>query len=269
MQEFSVRTSHRPRPMPTGRWAVTQRWNDLLYAHWPVAADQLTARLPAGLEADTFEGKAWLGVVPFWMDRIKVRGIPPFPGVLNFPALNVRTYVREQRTGATGVYFFSLDASNLFAVGLARVFYHLPCHWSQMQITQRAEREFSFYSRRRLTNPPAIFNVRYRGLGPTRKLAELRAGTLEHFLMERSSLFSRNHNGEPVRSNLHPVPWPLEEAEAEIEQNGLADAIGIKLPNQEPVLHYARRLALYIWPAERVRPLLATRPVTVAATPTG
>jgi hypothetical protein len=75
--------------------------------------------------------------------------------------------------------------------------------------------------------------------------------------------------GQTVRSNLHHIPCPLEEAEAEIEQNGLAEAIGIQLPDLEPVLHYSRRLAIYIWPAELVRPALARRPVTVAVTPSG
>jgi uncharacterized protein YqjF (DUF2071 family) len=248
---------------------MTQRWNDLLYAHWPVAADEVAARLPKGLEPDLFSGSAWLGIVPFWMDRIKFRGAPPIPGVLNFPALNLRTYVRDRQTGTPGFYFFSLDASNLIAVLLARGLYRLPCHWAEMQIEQRAEREFSFDSRRRFSLQSAAFSVRYRGLGPTRKLAECRSGTLEYFLMERTSLFSGNSDGETVRSILHPVPWPLEEAEAVIERNSLAEALGMHLPDQQPVLHYARRLALYIWPTERVRPMLATRPVTVAATPSG
>jgi uncharacterized protein YqjF (DUF2071 family) len=114
---------------------------------------------------------------------------------------------------------------------------------------------------------PVIFTARYRGLGPTRKLVEGRTGTLEHFLMERSCLFTRNRAGAPVKANLHHVPGPLEEAEAEIERNDLAESIGIELPESAPVLHYSRRLALYIWPTELVRPALTARPVTVAATP--
>jgi uncharacterized protein YqjF (DUF2071 family) len=114
-----------------------------------------------------------------------------------------------------------------------------------------------------------VFKARYRGLGPTRKLAEIRSGTLEYFLTERYCLFTRNRAGQPIRTNFHHVPWPLEEAEAEIEQNDLPATIGISLSDQEPVLHYSRRLAVYIWPAELVRPVLAARPVTVAVTPSG
>ena len=269
MKEYLVRTSHRPRPLPPGRWAMTQRWNDLLFAHWPVPAASIAALLPEGLEVDTFEGSAWLGIVPFWLDRIKIRGVPPIPGARQFPDLNLRTYVRDQDTKTQGVYCFSLDASNLLAVAAARAFYYLPYHWAEMRLEQKSEREFSFYSRRRFARPQVVFKARYRGLGPTRKLAENRMGTLEYFFTERSCLFSRNRAGQAIRTNLHNVPWPLEEAEAEIECNDLASAIGIRLPDRAPVLHYSRRLAVYIWPAERVRPALATGPVTVAVTPMG
>ena len=269
MKEYLVRTSHRPRPLPSGRWMMTQRWNDLLFAHWPVPASSIAPLLPEGLEVDTYQGSACLGVVPFWLDRIKMRGMPPIPGMRNFPDMNVRTYVRDEYTRTPGVYFFSLDASNLLAVAVAHTFFNLPYHWAEMSLDQTSEREFSFYSRRRFSSQPVIFKARYRGLGPTRKLAESNSGTLEYFLLERSCLFTCNRAGHAVRANLHHVPWPLEEAEAEIERNDLAEAIGIQLPDQEPVLHYSRRLAVYIWPAELVRPALAARPVTVAATPSG
>lgn len=269
MQQFRFRTSHRPRPLPSGRWAMTQRWNDLLFAHWPVPVTQMAAVLPDWLEVDAYQGSAWLGVVPFWLDRIKIRGVPQVPGARSFPDLNLRTYVRDQFTGTPGVYCFSLDASNLLAVTVARLYYQLPYYWSEMRLEQRSEREFAFYSRRRLSSRQVIFNVRYRGLGPSSKLAEHRTGSFEHFMTERSCLFSSNRAGQPIRADLHYVPWPLEEAEAEIERNDLAASIGLTQPDVKPVLHYSRRLAVYVWPRTLVRPSLATRPVTVAVTPSG
>ena len=267
MHEFQLRMSQKPRPLPSGRWAMTQRWNDLLFAHWPVAASQLSPLLPEGLLVDTYQGSAWVGVVPFWMDRVKLRGIPSMPGARSFPELNLRTYVRDQYTGVQGVYFFSLDARNLLAVGIARIFYHLPYYWAQMNLEQRSEREFDFYSRRLWSKKPVIFRARYRGLGPTRKLAESRPGSLEYFLTERYTLFSHNGAKQLVRANVHHVPWPLEEAEAEIERNDLPASLGINLPKTDPVLHYSRRLAVYIWPAELVRPAMAGRQVTAEAAP--
>jgi hypothetical protein len=247
---------------------MTQRWNDLLYAHWPVPAKSIEALLPEWLEADTFQGSAWLGAVPFWLDRIKIRGVPPIPGLRHFPDLNLRTYVRDRFTGTPGFHCFSVDSNNLIAVAAAHLVYHLPYCLAEMRLETRSEREFAFYSRRRFSRRQVIFKACYRGLGPSSKTAEVRAGTFERFIAERNCVFSTNRSGEPIRANLHHVPWPLEEAEAEIERNDLAAAVGIELPNMEPVLHYSRRLALYIWPAELLRPALAARPVPATATPT-
>jgi uncharacterized protein len=268
MREYLVRTSHKPRPLPPGRWAVTQRWNDLLFAHWPVPASTLAGLLPEWLQPDTHQGSAWLGAVPFWLDRIRIRGVPPLPGIRNFPDLQLRTYVRDQYTGTPGVYSFSFDASNLLAIAVARTLYHLPYYWAEMRFEQRTEREFAFSSSRHFAKRQVNFNARYRGLGATRKTVELSAGSFEYFFSERFYLFSANRAGQPIRAHLHHVPWPLEDAEAEIERNDLAAAIGIDLPEIEPILHYSRRLAVYVWPTELVRTAIAGRPVTVAAAPT-
>lgn len=267
MREIKVRTSQRPRPLPPGRWAITQRWNDLLFAHWRAPAAQVSRLLPEGLQVDTFQDSAWIGAVPFWMDRIKVRGFPSIPGARSFPELNLRTYVRDPHSGAQGVYFFSLDGANLLAVAAARAMYHLPYYWAEMRIEQRSEKEFSFYSRRRFSSKPVIFQARYRGLGPTRRLAENRVGSLEYFLTERYYLFAQNRAGEAVRACVHHVPWPLEDAQAEIERNDLAAAIGIELPEQEPVLHYSRRLAVYLWPPELVAPARRIQRIPAQAMP--
>src|ERR687892_361778 len=117
-------TAHRPWPMPDGPWIMTQTWNDLLFAHWPVDANDLRQRVPAGLDLDLFEGQAYVGVVPFHMTNVAPRGVPAIPWVSAFPELNVRTYVR---IGAKpGVYFFSLDAGNPVAVAVARAMFNLP-----------------------------------------------------------------------------------------------------------------------------------------------
>jgi uncharacterized protein YqjF (DUF2071 family) len=69
------------------------RWSQWLFMHWPVPADSLRPLVPQGLEIDTFDGTAWLGIVPFKMSRVRPRGLPAFPGTSAFPELNVRTYV--------------------------------------------------------------------------------------------------------------------------------------------------------------------------------
>lgn len=268
MREFKLRLSNSPRPMPEGRWAMTQRWNDLLFAHWPVPAAAVAPLLPEGLHPDQCGGTAWVGVVPFWMDRIRLRGVPPIPGTRSFPELNLRTYVRDQRSGVDGVYFFSLDGGNILAAAIARTFYHLPYYWAEMRHEQQSEREFAVYSRRRLSGKEVVFKARYRGLGPTAKLAEPARGSLEYFLTERYCLFAENRAGELVQAQVQHAPWALEDASAEIERNDLAEAIGLELPlDTPPVLHYARRQAVYLWPARVVPRLRRRQPIPAQALP--
>jgi len=256
---------HRPWPLPQTNWAMTQRWNDLLFAHWPLPAAQLCRLLPEGLSVDTFDGSAWVGIVPFWMDRIQIRGLPLVPGANRFPELNLRTYVREANTNLGGVYFFSLDAANPAAVAMARLFFHLPYYWAKMSIQHRDKDAFHYASQRRFASAPVRFEAKYRGLGRMNTTDQSRPGTIEHFLTERYALYTTGPGGKLHRGNIHHLPWPLELAEAEFERNELPAAHGIQLPDTTPVLHYARELVVYVWSLELAPALL--RNAAVAAVP--
>ncbi len=124
-------TQPRPYPPPRRPWVMKQAWHDLLFAHWPFEASAVRPLLPASLPLDTFEGRAWIGVVPFRVGGLRVRALPALPFVSAFPELNVRTYVTLD--GQPGVFFFSLDAGSRLAVEAARLAYHLPyargCRW--------------------------------------------------------------------------------------------------------------------------------------------
>lgn len=224
---------------------MTQRWNDLLFAHWPISPVDLAHLVPEGLAIDTFDGSAWVGVVPFWMDHIRFRGLPRIPGASRFPELNLRTYVRDRHTNQPGVYFFSLDAANPFAVATARTFFRLPYYWASMKIDKSQDREIQYSSERLLSRPRANFRARYRSLGqPCNK------GGLESFLTDRYALFTAAANGGIARVNIHHLPWPLELAEADFELNNLPQAHGIRLPDTQPLLQYSRELVVYIWALE-------------------
>ena len=119
-------------------WVMAMRWHDLLFAHWPIPAERLRALVPPQLELDTFAGSAWLGIVPFRMSRVRLRGLPPLPGAAAFPELNVRTYVRH-RGERPGVWFFSLDADQPLAVEGARRLFHLNYQWAEMSSTRAGE----------------------------------------------------------------------------------------------------------------------------------
>jgi uncharacterized protein YqjF (DUF2071 family) len=240
--------AHRPYELPAGRWRMAQQWNDLLFAHWPIPVSEMARLLPAGLEVDTFDGYAWVGVVPFWMDQVRTRFVGEscimIPGTATFCELNLRTYVRSRITGLRGVYFFSLDAASALAVIGARTLFHLPYFLASMHRQIEADKTIGYSSSRLLNSRSVRFKARYRGLG---KVAEpSRNGTLEHFLTERYCLFAP-HGGQVLVGHIHHLPWPLETAEAEISINELPAAHGIVLPHRPPVLHFARELHVYIW----------------------
>jgi uncharacterized protein YqjF (DUF2071 family) len=265
--EVLLSTAHRPDHLPNTPWVMRQRWNDLLFAHWPVASAEIERLLPDGLMVDTFEGHAWLGIVPFTMDQIELRGLPRIPGANRFAELNLRTYVRERNTNQSGVYFFSLDATNPFAVAFARLRFHLPYYWARMQVSYGEgagiNREVAYTSQRLLTHRPARFRARYRSLG------QAAHGPAEHFLTARYSLYTTGWNGALLRGRIHHLPWPLERAEAEFEVNELPHAFGLSLPDLPPLLHYSRELVVYIWSLEP-RPLRhgALNPRTAAVAET-
>lgn len=221
---------------------MAQTWHDLLFAHWPVEQLLLRSLVPPELPLDTFDGQCWIAVAPFRMTGIRARGLPPMPGTSRFPELNVRTYVTYQ--GKPGVYFFSLDAGNLMAVWAARRFYHLPYFRAEMFTTQRGE-EIIYRSRRRTRrSSPAELCAVYRPIAPV-KLRE--RGSLEHWLTERYCLYTVD-SGRIHRAEIHHAPWPLQDAEAEIELNTMATAAGISLPSVAPLLHFAKKLNVIIWP---------------------
>src|SRR5206468_3738800 len=125
-------THHRPWPLPRGPWIMQQIWNDLLFAHWPIAPEVMRPLVPSALLLDTFNGQCWIAVTPFHMSGIRPRWTPPLPGLSAFPELNVHTYVTHGGKG--GVYFFSLDAGSRLAALAARATYHLPYFHAQMKV---------------------------------------------------------------------------------------------------------------------------------------
>lgn len=246
-------TAHRPYPLPQRKWRMAQRWNDLLFAHWPIAPEALAKKLPAGVEADLYDGQAWLGVVPFFMDQVRVRVVGErtisFPSTRSFPELNLRTYVRSRRTGKQGVYFFSLDASSLLAVFGARVLFHLPYFPASMSRESLADGGVAYKSRRWLPRlRPAEVRVHY---GPTGPARPSEPGDLASFLTERYCLFTTSPRGHLLVGEIHHQQWPLQPAEAEFERNDLPADFGFALPASSPVLHFARELEVFIWGLER------------------
>jgi uncharacterized protein len=240
-------TSHRPWPLPNSPWVMAQIWHDLLFAHWPVAEPILRPHIPERLSIDTFGGQGWLGVVPFRMSGVRLRGTPAVPWLSAFPELNVRTYVVAD--GKPGVWFFSLDAGNAIAVAIARSWFHLPYFRARMSCQQRGG--WVEYRSERTHHGAAsgVFDGRYRPAGAA---FSRQPGSLEHFLTERYCLYAADGRGGLIRGDIHHAPWPLQSAEAQLRRNTMAGAAGLCWPREEPLLHFAKRQDVVVW---RPRPL--------------
>ena len=215
--------AHRPWPLPERPWTLTMDWEELLFLHWAVAPERLAPHLPRGLELETFEGRAWLGVVPFCMARTRWRVLPPLVGASAFPELNVRTYVRAG--GKSGVWFLSLDAASALAVLGARVSFGLPYYHARMSCERRGEEVVYTSEREDPRGPPAAFAARWRAL---EAFFEARTRPLERFLTERYALFAlrdgRLHLGEIAHA-----PWRVARAEVVFERCAMTALLGFEL----------------------------------------
>ena len=200
-QRLAVRVA--PHKFPV----MLQRWAGLLFLHWPVDPALIAARLPSGLYVDTFDGKAWLGLVPFFMERVRPAGLPALPWLSWFHELNVRTYVHDEM-GNPGVWFFSLECDQPVAVEIARRGFHLPYQHASMRSTKSSGR-IDFSSQRKLPGT-ACSKFEYASPKITRP-AEI--GSLNWFLVERYLLFSSRPSGQIFCGQVHHLPYQISPAD--------------------------------------------------------
>ncbi len=244
--EIIKEVAHREYPLPQGAWIMRQVWHELLFSHWPLSPSVLRPLIPDTLEIDTFEGEAWVGVVPFRMSGVRPRGVPAVYWLSAFPELNVRTYVK--RDGIPGVYFFSLDAGNPVAVALARIVFHLPYFDADMHCRRVGDTIHYSSVRTHRGAPHAEYRASYRPIAP---VVEAHARSIEAWLTERYCLYTVA--GSCVyRCDIHHIRWPLQVAELESERNTMALSHGIHLPDTRPLLHYSERQDVLVWPIKRI-----------------
>lgn len=234
-------------PAPQRSWFMRMKWHDLLFMHWPVEKDQIQQHLPLGLEVDSFDGQAWIGIVPFWMSGVGVRWTPNIPYFSRFPELNVRTYVTVN--GKPGVWFFSLDATNPLAVRGARYLFHLPYMDAQIQLERQADWFHYKSERTHRAEPAAELECEYRPLGSP---FEPNPGTLVHWLTARYCMYMSDSDGKIFRGEIDHEPWQLRDAQAIIHSNSMTDWLNIDLLDSAPLCHFASKTKVIAWGKELV-----------------
>lgn len=230
-------------PFTVDKAVMVQRWERLTFLHWAFDPAAVQRLLPGDLRAETFDGAAWVGLVPFFM-RVATPGGWRVPWASNFCETNVRTYVRDAG-GRSGIWFLSLDAARLGAVSVARASYRLPYFWSRMRIAQDS-REISYRCRRRWPGPRGAASIARIAVGEPFAPGEL--SDRDHFLTARWVLFSRSGRWQSFARACHP-PWPLRRAAVRELDDRLIPAAGLPPPEGEPLAHYSPGVNVRIgWP---------------------
>jgi uncharacterized protein YqjF (DUF2071 family) len=248
---------HRPWLPPDSQWLFSQRWNDLLFAHFAIDPPLLRRLVPDALTLDLYDGVAWVTISPCCTSHLRPGGVPPLPRLSFFPQVNLRTYVTMG--GKPGLFYFSVDAASLPAVWLARIFFRMPYWHSAIQVsgaTMQArnpqEKTIHFHSCRlhgpTSLNGPARFEAIY---SPEGDPEQARHGSLDEFLTERYCMYSWNRR-KFYRIEVHHQPWLLQQTSVEIRANSIVEPLGLALPMKPDVCHFSRSIKMLMWAPESI-----------------
>ncbi len=226
---------------------MRHRWETIAFLHWSYPVEEVQQLLPDGLSVEPWRGQAWVGLVPFRM-RIGAPFGPELPGISPFPETNVRTYVVGP-DGRPGVWFFSLDAGSLSAVGAARASWQLPYFWADMAVHSSGG-TVSYRSRRRWPSP--------RGVGHDIRVAVrdevVEPGEFEHYLTARFTLWNVAA-GRLMRTQAEHPPWVLRSADVDVLEQDLLGAAGLTPPVDRPLVHFSDGVDVRIGAPRLVRRL--------------
>ncbi len=238
---------------PDQQVVMYQNWHHLLFLHWEIPPAELQALVPAGLTVDTFEGKAYVGLIPFTVTGARPILTPPLPMVSNFHEINVRTYVHHNGSNP-GVWFFSLDASSSVAVAAARALYKLSYLRAAMDFSATDDPlpEITFQSRRDDPRGPMPANAHLRYAPADGVITPAAVGTLEHFLMERYILYAQDQDHQLYRARVHHQPYPIQRVEVSHLDETLVWAAGVRRADGVALRHYVREVNVKVYRLEKV-----------------
>jgi len=247
LPDDALRMAARRRPAVGS--VMHQQWRDLLFLHWKFPVDLIQATLPSGLSVDTYDGEAYVGIVPFFMRNIRPRFFPAVPGISDFLEMNLRTYVHD-RNGIPGVWFYSLDASQRLAVAVARRFFHLPYVYAEMT-SHRVDGGAILYRVARRHGGASLLAGEFEYQAGA-EMPTAAPGTLEFFLVERYCLYAHGA-GQMWRGTVHHQPYPLCRAEVTRWSDELLGLNGFVSPGRDPDhVVMSRGVDVTVYPLGRV-----------------
>ena len=217
---------------------MEQHWSDLLLLHWPVPPEILRPTIPDDLELDLFEGQAWASVVGFHLSGLRMRPVRWFQWG-DFDEVNLRTYVKTA-DGKRGVWFHSLDSTDMFAVLGARILYGLSYRSAKIE-KSLTDQSISYQSTTHgiFGKIPARLDAQLDESVGTSKIAR---EPLDRFLLERYRFWARRKVGERSSSaQIRHRPYDAVRLQRAEYKGGLFNAFGLPEPKEIPTIaHYCR-----------------------------
>ena len=224
-------------------WLVAQAEVEMLFLSWPVEPATIADRLPGGLTLETFDQRGWITLIPFRMEGMRARGLPPIPPFSRFAEVDCLTYVR--RGPVSGIWFFRIDAGTSVGSALARWLFGLPYHHSRVALHKEGEWwRFSSTGKAEGSGPVPELRLQYRATGPEHRAAP---GTLAHFIVERLVMFSQSGRGRLLEGREARPPRSIQECEVSILRNTLPEAAAVPAPAGDPVAWYCARSVIHTW----------------------
>lgn len=212
-------------------WIATQKWQEILFLHWPIPADILRKHIPSELELDLFDGHAWIGFVFFKAKGTRPRFMAPIPGLTSYLELNVRTYVTFN--GRSGVYFFNLDANSKLAVFLAKIGNFLPYRLASMSLADSSGRYVSKSIQKHRHQEAELLDLSYEVIPGV-----LSRNDLEYWLTERYCLWTKPKE-KLLRVDIEHSPWKLHYVRGKIHHNSMVQLVNGHLQRLQPFAHYS------------------------------
>ena len=206
---------------------LRQDWRHVAFLHWQFEPDLVQALLPEGLEVDTFDGTAWVGLTPFLVLRSRPALLPPVPAVSNFPETNLRTYVVGP-DGRDGLWFLTIEAGSLSTTAGARALLHVPYHWADMAVVRTGSS--TTYTSQRRADPAADHRTTVEVGGEVtahRQLAEWLTGRWRAWIRPWGRLATVAVRHEP---------WPLVGSRLVDHEDGLLKSCGLPRPTAPPLV---------------------------------
>ena len=238
-----MRSDHLPFPMPKRPHSLIQEWRNLTFLHWEVNPNLLTPYIPKGLEIDLFEGKAYVGTIPFLMKNVRPRMTFPLPGISTFPEFNIRTYVTKEGKG--GVLFLTLEAQSRVTCAYAPKAYGLPYNYAKGRIKVQGQ-TYSWHTKRKDGTHGFSGNC-----SPTGPESVAQPGSLEEFLFERYSLYTE-HRGSLCIAHTQHDPWVFHKGEATILENDLTKSFNLGISDilKPDLIHISKGVKVFTWTNE-------------------